>query len=98
MVKHMVLLRFIPEVSSAARAKLLEEMKELPLRYPAIKRFGLGENVSERDQTFSHVMTMEFDSMSELKSYLNSEYHEMHAATRFRPLIEQRAIASFEVE
>ncbi len=61
-----------------------------------MKRFGLGRNVSERDQLFSHVMTIEFDTMAELKAYLNDDYHEMHVATRFRPLIEQRAIASYE--
>ncbi len=97
MIKHMVLFRFKPDVSVAAQTELLGEMKELPSRYAAMKRFGLGSNLSERDQLFSHVMTMEFKTMAELKAYLNDDYHEMHAATRFRPLIEQRAIASYEV-
>lgn len=96
MVKHMVLFRFKPDVSVAAQTELLKEMAELPSRYSAMQRFGLGTNVSERDQLFSHVMTMEFETMTDLKAYLNDDYHEMHAATRFRPLIEQRAIASYE--
>ncbi len=96
MVKHMVLFRFKADVPVAAQTELLGEMADLPSRYPAMKRFGLGRNVSERDQLFSHAMTMEFDTVAELRAYLNDAYHEMHVATRFRPLIEQRAIASFE--
>ena len=96
MIKHMVLFRFKPDVSDAAQIELLNEMAQLPSRYPAMKRFGLARNASERDQLFSHVMTMEFDTMADLKAYLNHGYHEMHVATRFKPLIEQRAIASYE--
>ena len=97
MIRHMVLFRFKADTPGVEQRELLKEMEELPARYSAMKRFGLGVNVSERDQTFSHVMTLEFDTMSELKAYLNSEYHERHVATRFRPMIEQRAIATYEV-
>ncbi len=96
MIRHMVLFRFKPDISDAEQTELLNEKRELPSRYPAMKRFGLAGNASERDQLFSHVMTMEFESMAELKAYLNDGYHEMHVATRFKPLIEQRAIASYE--
>ena len=96
MIRHMVLFRFKPEIGEADRAQLLQEMAELPLRFPAMQRFGLGLNVSERDQLFSHVMTMEFATMAELKAYLNHESHEAHVAARFKPLVEQRAIASYE--
>ena len=65
-------------------------------RFPAMQRFRLGVNASERDQLFSHVMTMEFDTMAELKAYLNHESHEKHVVARFKPLVEQRAIASYE--
>ena len=44
-------------------------MGELPIHFPAMKRFGLGVNVSERDQKYSHAMTMEFDTVDELKAY-----------------------------
>ena len=42
-------------------------------------------------------MTMEFDTMAELKAYLNSDYHEGSTATKFKPVIEERAIVSYEL-
>ncbi len=96
MIKHMVLFRFKPDTSMQVREDLLKGMRELPDHFPAMRRFGLGANVSERDQKFSHAMTMEFDTLDELKAYLNSEYHEGSTATRFKPAIEERATVSYE--
>ncbi len=97
MVKHMVLFRFKPDTPAEVQADLLTSMGELPIHFPAMKRFGLGVNVSERDQKYSHAMTMEFDSVADLKSYLNSEYHEGSTASRFKPVIQERAIVSYEL-
>ncbi len=93
----MVVFRFKPETPANVQAELLKSMSELPNHFPAMKRFGLGVNVSERDQRYSHAMTMEFDTMAEMKAYLNSEYHEGSTATRFKPVIEERAIVSYEL-
>ena len=97
MVKHMVVFRFKPDTPVEVQAELLKSMGELPIHFPAMKRFGLGVNVSERDQKYSHAMTMEFDTVDELKAYLNSEYHEGSTASRFKPLIQERAIVSYEL-
>jgi hypothetical protein len=61
-----------------------------------MKRFGLGLNGSKRDQRFSHVMTIEFDSFAEPEAYLDSAEHEAFVEMQFRPNIEERAIASYE--
>ena len=73
---HMVLFRFRPDSEEGARQAVLDRLAELPAYYPAMQRFGLGENVSERDSSFTHVMTMEFDRDDDLRAYLNSERHE----------------------
>ena len=97
MVKHMVVFLFKHDTPVQVQAELLKSMAELPLHFPAMKRFGLGENISERDQKYSHAMTMEFDTVDELKAYLNSEYHEGSTATQFKPVIQERAIVSYEL-
>ena len=61
-----------------------------------MRRFGLGRNISKRDSTYPHVMTIEFDRQEDLEAYLDSSEHERFVATRFRPNIEGRAIASYE--
>ncbi len=96
MIRHMVLFRFRADATNQDRKSVLDGLAKLPFLFPAMRSFGLGENVSQRDQTFSHVMTMEFDDQAQLESYLGSPVHEDFVAGYFRPNIEQRAIASYE--
>ena len=95
-VRHMVLFRFRPDTEPGARQRVLDRLAELPSHYPEMQRFGLGENVSERDATFSHVMTMEFATLDALRAYLNSDRHEALVRDGFARHVAARAIASYE--
>jgi len=92
----MVLFRFKPAATEAARTAVVDGLARLPSLFPAMRRFGLGENISQRDQSFSHVMTIEFATRRELEDYLNSDAHEDFVTAWFKPNVEQRAIASYE--
>lgn len=96
MIKHMVLFRFRPDVDDALRDEIVRDLRALPSRFPAMKRFSLGENISRRDQTLSHAMTIEFDTAAELEAYLDSPEHEAFVATKFKPCVEQRFIVSMQ--
>ena len=96
MIKHMLLFRFKSDSTSESQQKVLRGLSDFPTHFPVMKNFGIGVNQSQRDQTFSHAMTIEFETMEDLKGYLNSEYHEHFTASVFRPAIEQRAIVSYE--
>lgn len=98
MIRHVLLFRFRPDASEAERSVVLAGLAELPSKHSAIRRFGLGPNISHRDSTFSYAMTMEFETREELEKYLNCESHERFVADIFRPAIDQRAIASYETE
>lgn len=92
----MVLFRFGARTSEEEARAVLDELAALPTRFPAMRRFGLGPNISTRDQTYSHAMTVEFDDQTELERYLDSEQHEHFVRTRFRPSVEDRAIVSYQ--
>lgn len=96
MLRHMVLFRFRPDADMETRRAVLDGLAGLPSLFPAMQRFGLGENVSQRDSTFTHVMTVEFESRRELESYLASPAHELFVSSTFRPAVEDRVIASYE--
>jgi hypothetical protein len=98
MIRHMVLFRFATHASNEQQSLVLSGLADLPKLFPAMKRFGVGVNISQRDQTFSHVMTIEFETRGELEEYLNSHEHENFVATTFKPNIERRAIASYEFQ
>ena len=95
MIRHMVLFRFREEASPQSRADVLRKLQALPERYSTMQRFGIGENISKRDKRFSHVMTIEFETQTELESYLDSEDHETFVREHFKPSVEERAIASY---
>lgn len=97
MIRHVVAFRFREDVSEEDRLSLVDELNRFPSLFPAMRRWGLGTNRSRRDATFSHAFTVEFDSEADLISYLDSDVHERFVRERFRPLIEARAIVSFEV-
>ncbi|QAA94219.1 Dabb family protein [Pollutimonas thiosulfatoxidans] len=97
MMRHTVFFSFKPEVSAEARNALLKEYTTFPAQFLAMRDFTLGANQSERDDTFEYAFSVEFESEVELKAYLNSREHEEHVRDRFRPLIRNRAIVSYEV-
>ena len=98
MIKHIVLFRFKADASADRVAALMAEYEGFAERYPAMRSFDIGWNVSERDDRFDAGFVVEFETEQELKDYLNSTTHEEHVVERFRPLIAERAIVSFEFE
>ena len=96
MIKHLVAFRFHDDVSASDRDDLLAEMRGFPERFKAMRAWTMGTNFSTRDDRFSHAFVVEFESAAALDDYLNSEAHERFVADRFRPLIAERAIVSYE--
>lgn len=96
MIRHVVAFRFRDEVDGVARRRLLGELADLPLRFPDMSRFALGDNRSDRDDRFEYAFSVEFADFERLGAYLHSDEHERFVQERFRPLIAERAIVSFE--
>ncbi|MBO0730854.1 MAG: Dabb family protein [Acidimicrobiaceae bacterium] len=96
MIRHLVAFRFRDDVTDADRQALLDELASFPGQFPAMQRWALGVNISRRDHTYTHAFTVEFAREEDLVAYLDSERHENFVRQRFRPLIEDRAIVSFE--
>lgn len=97
-IRHVLLFSFRPDAEEAERRSMLQEFEEFPNQFPQMMRWQSGLNQSKRDQTYSHAMTVEFGSFAELNEYLDSERHERFVTERFRPLVAQRAIVTFEVK
>ena len=96
MIRHMLMFRLRDEADAAECDSMLAELASFPQRYPSMQNFALGRNASRRDDRFTHAMTIEFGTWSELDSYLSSAAHEAFVTERFRPLVAERAIASFD--
>ena len=98
MIRHLLLFEFRKDVSAEQAEQVLAGLREFPSRYPTMRRFHVGKNISRRDRTFSYAMSMEFESIEDVETYLASEYHEHFVDEWFRPHIERRAIATVDCE
>ena len=96
MIRHVVLFSFKDHLSDEVADEVLTGLNRFPEKFGAMQRFGLGRNLSRRDATFTHVMTMEFQTLQDLADYLDSEQHEHFVASVFKPNVSRRAIASYE--
>lgn len=96
MIKHIVLFRFTEEASEDQRRAMLDELDAFPSRFPAMQNWTMGLNRSSRDDRFTHGFVVEFESEELLESYLRSDAHETFVRERFRPIIAERAIVSYQ--
>jgi hypothetical protein len=97
MIQHVLLFSFLDGVDETSRRALLDALRDFPARFPQMRHWQLGPNISERDQSYQYAMTVQFERRTDLDAYLRSDYHERFVVERFRPVIKQRAIATIEI-
>lgn len=96
MIRHMLVFRFRDDVPAETVDAILAELDTFPAKYPAMRNWACGRNISTRDTSMTHGFTVEFETERDLLDYLNSESHETFVRERWRPVIERQAIVSFE--
>lgn len=96
MIRHTLSFRFTDDVDTGAREVVLAALRGFPDTYPAMRAFSVGENISTRDTTFTHTMTVDFNTQDALLAYLNSDSHETFVRQVWRPVIAKQAITSYE--
>lgn len=97
MIRHVLTFNFHEHVDDDTRTQLLDELATFPERYPTMRNWTMGRNISKRDDTYQWAFVVDFDTEDDLVDYLNSDSHETFVRQRWQPLIKSRAITSFEV-
>lgn len=96
MIKHVVLWRFVDDSTDEERDSMLAELATFPQQFRAMRSWTMGVNRSNRDDRFTHGFVVEFETEQELLDYLATDTHERFVRDRFRPIIQERAIFSYE--
>ncbi|MER7003772.1 Dabb family protein [Dactylosporangium sp. NPDC000555] len=96
MIRHTLSFRFKDEVPAEVRESVLATLATFPDRYPAMRNWSMGQNISTRDTTFTHAMSVEFATNDDLLGYLRSDSHESFVRETWRPVIAQQAITAYE--
>lgn len=94
MIRHSISFRFKEEIAEADRQRILDELTTFPSLYPQMRNWHVGRNISTRDSTFTHTMSIEFDTEADLLAYVNSETHENFVRQVWRPLIDRQTVVA----
>ena len=78
------------------RESVLAALATFPDVYPAMRGWSMGSNISTRDTTFTHCMSIDFATETDLRAYLESDSHETFVRETWRPVIAQQAIVAYE--
>ncbi|MEV4844597.1 Dabb family protein [Micromonospora matsumotoense] len=94
MITHLLVFRFRDDLPPGAAESVLAELETFPSRYPAMRNWRSGVNVSTRDTSMTHGFVVEFPTEQDLLDYLHSDSHERFVRERWRPVIARQAIVS----
>ncbi|TQM72059.1 catechol-2,3-dioxygenase [Actinomadura hallensis] len=97
MIQHNLAFRFREDAPAEAVESLLAELRTFPQRYPGMREFTLGANISTRSTRYTHGFSVKFDSEADLKAYLESESHERFVRERWRPIMDDHIIVTYEI-
>jgi Stress responsive A/B Barrel Domain len=98
MMRHIVLFRFRDDVPEETLRAVLAELETFPAKYPAMRNWTSGANVSTRDSSLTNGFVVDFPTEQDLLDYLHSNSHERFVRERWRPVIERQVIVSFRYD
>ena len=77
MIKHIVILQFIPTLSNAEIKAIMDQLSSLKSLIPSIQYFSYGENCSSEqlNKGFNYAFTMDFLDEVGRNAYLNHPEH-----------------------
>ncbi|MDG4772449.1 Dabb family protein [Solwaraspora sp. WMMD792] len=90
----MLAFKFRDDLPDGVAESVLAELDTFPTKYPAMRNWRSGVNVSTRDTTMTHGFVVEFATEQDLLDYLHSESHERFVRERWRPVVERQVIVS----
>jgi len=83
MIRHIVLIRFKPEMSEAAIAKVFAALPKLSARLPGVLGFAFGrsESPEQIERGYMHGFTLDFASWEALATYQADAGHKAFGGT-----------------
>lgn len=97
-IKHIVMLKFLPEVASTERGRIAEAFAELAGAVEGITGFDQGSDVSTEDraQGYNHVATVTFRDSAARDAYLPHPAHKAFVA-KLHPLVQDILVFDYAV-
>jgi hypothetical protein len=75
MIRHVVFFKFKPEVSTAERRTVLDELRALPDKIDVIRSYEVGEDILQSTRSWDAVLISTYDDLQALESYSRHDDH-----------------------
>ena len=95
MLKHIVFMKFKPEVAEADIGGLKKELGVLPAVIPEIKAFEFGQDILHTERSWDFALVSAFDDLNAMKRYQVQPDHQV-VLKKVRAMCESIVVVDFE--
>ena len=95
MFRHVVMFRFVPDVTDAQRQAMVDGLATLPAAIPQLRSYVLGPDAGVSDGNWDFAIVADFDRVEDWRIYIADATHQTVIAERIRPIVAERAAVQF---
>ena len=96
-VRHVVLFRWKPEVTSSHIDEAEHALAELPSKVPSIRSYVFGRNLGINPGTYDYAVIAEFDDRAGYLEYRDHPDHQAFIARYTADFVSERAAIQMEI-
>ena len=90
MLRHIVLVKFVPSADDAQRRAVIDGLGALPGKIPTIRRYDIGTDLGLAEDNYDLSLIAEFDSEDDFRAYAADEHHVAVIRNHILPILAER--------
>ncbi len=98
MFRHVVLIRWKPDVTAEQVATAMTALRSLPAQIPQIRRYLVGSDAGVDAGNADFAIVADFDSADDYRVYRDDPKHTAVIETLLRPMIGARTAVQYEAD
>ncbi len=97
MLRHVVLMKFVPEATAEQRQAVEDGLAALPAQIPELRSYVIGTDVGASEGNFDFAVVADLDDVDAFRRYIDHPAHMSVVVERIRPILADRAAVQYEV-
>ena len=94
MLRHVVLMKFVPEATAEQRRAVEDGLAALPAQIPELRSYVIGTDVGASAGNFDFAVVADAEAF---KRYVDHPAHMAVVVERIRPIVADRAAVQYEI-
>ena len=95
MIRHCVLLKFLPETDEKSRKAAIDGIKELPDFIPEIVKYSVGFDANLQDDNFDLAVVGDFETEEDYLVYASHPKHQTAISNLLAPFMAERSAVQY---